>query len=119
MTFHLRQIEIWSAAFGDQPFRIVKKVEPKIEERSGYRSSVNFEVLLKKMPAARPHDQGRNLLFESILLPFRACEVDPPVHGVSQVRLTVQVVLPGWGVGVLEVGHEHICAGVQSVNDHL
>jgi len=40
----------------------------------------------------------------------------PPVH---QVDLALDQVRPGGGGGVLEIGHEHLGAGIERIDDHL
>ena len=42
-----------------------------------------------------------------------------PPHRVAQIDLTFKIVLPGGRIGVLEIRHEHVRAGVQRVDDHL
>jgi hypothetical protein len=76
-------------------------------------------VLLRQVPAARAHHDGRHLVGEGVGLALRRGEVDPPVDGVAQVELALDHVLPQRGVGVLEVGQPDPGAGVERVDGHL
>ena len=61
MALQLRQVEIGTAATFQQLPRIVKKVEPEVEEAGRHRLAVHQNVLLVQMPAARPHHERREL----------------------------------------------------------
>src|SRR5207249_10614430 len=63
--------------------------------------------------------QGRRVRVERVALALRAHIPDRARHGVAQVLLADQVVLPGGRVRVLEVGHEHVRAGIERVDYHL
>ena len=71
------------------------------------------------MPTARPHDQRRDLGIEPVLLSLRAREVERPLDGIDEVHLALDEIRPRRCVGILEVGHEHLCSRVQRVDDHL
>ncbi len=58
-------------------------------------------------------------LFEPIDLALLVHELDGAADGVTQVHLTADDVFPRRRHGVFAVGHEHLRAGVQRVDDHL
>src|SRR5450432_913100 len=76
-------------------------------------------MLFRKVPAARPHEQYRGLGAQFVRLAFGADVIDLAPDRVAQVEMTLNVVVPFWGVGVLEIRHEHAGAGVERVDDHL
>ena len=61
MAFHLRQVEIWAGASADQFLRVVKEVQSEIEQRAGDGLAIHQEMSLIQMPAARAHQQRRDL----------------------------------------------------------
>ena len=71
------------------------------------------------MPAARAHQQRGGLLVEPVDAAVRVVEGDRALDGVDQVDLALDHVLPGRRVGVLEVGHVHVGARVEGVDQHL
>ena len=97
----------------------MEKIKREIEEAAADRLSIDDDVLLGQMPAARPHEERRSLVVEPVSLPFRRGEVDAPADGVAQVELALHVVVPLRRVGVLEIGHEHGGTRVEGVDDHL
>jgi hypothetical protein len=119
MALELRQVEVRAAAARDQLLRIVEEVEREIEDGPGDGLSVDQHVLFGEMPAARPHEQHRGLVVEAVRLAFRGRVVDPAADRIAQIELSLQMVVPLRRVGVLEVGHEHIGARVECVDDHL
>ena len=73
-----------------------------------------------QMPAARAHDQHRRLVGELIaLLRLGIGEAELAGPAVLQVDLAFDVVRPGRRVGVLEIRHEDVGAGIERVDDHL
>src|SRR5262249_15216579 len=80
---------------------------------------IHLHVLLDEVPAARTHEQSRDLLVEPVLLAIWIRETDLAADSVIQVDLPLHAVLPGGRVGVLKVGHEDPRARVERVNDHL
>ena len=71
-----------------------------------------------QVPAARPDEQRRDLVLQAVLL-GPGVQRDGAIDRIDQVRLAFDTVPPGRRVGILEVGHEHPGAGVQSVDHHL
>ena len=72
------------------------------------------------MPAARANDERRRVGLELVVLARdRVGEVDLASPEISEVDLAFEVVGPGRGIRILEVGHEDLRAGVQRVDDHL
>ena len=72
------------------------------------------------MPAARPHDQHRGLVGRAgSACRFRIGEADLAGPAVLQVDLAFDVVRPGRRIGILEIRHEDVGAGIERVDDHL
>ena len=71
------------------------------------------------MPAARSHQQCRDVFAEGVLLAFGAGETDIVTNRVAHVDLPRHLVVPVRRVRVLEVGHVHFGAGVQRIDNHL
>ena len=118
VALHLGQVEVRTRALVEQLLRVVEHVEREVEDAGRDRVAVDQDVLLEQVPAARAHEQGRQVLAERVVL-AAARQRDGAVDRVAQVDLTLDRVLPGRRVRVLEVGHEHLRAGVQRVDDHL
>ena len=49
----------------------------------------------------------------------RGLEFNGPGDGIAQVDLAFDQVVPGRRGRILEIGHEHIRAGIERVDDHL
>ena len=98
---------------------VVEKEEAEIEQRGRYRLAIHQKVFLFEMPSARPHFQHRRARRKIVALAFRAGVTDGLAHGVPQIELPVDGILPRGRIGVFEIGHEHVGAGVQRVDDHL
>ena len=75
--------------------------------------------LFGQVPAARAHQQRGGLLVETVDAAVRVVEGDRALDRVDQVDLALDHVLPGRRVGVLEVGHVHVRARVERVDEHL
>ncbi len=119
MAFQLWQVEVGAAAARDEFLRVVEKIQCEVEDPAGDRRTIDQHVLLGQMPPARTHEERRELVTELVRLAFGADEVDLAANRVAQVDLALDVVVPLRRVGVLEVGHEHVGAGVERVDDHL
>jgi len=119
MALELRQVEIRAAAARDQLLGIVKEVETEVEDAAGNRLAVDLHVLFRQVPAARTHEQRGDLGPKRVRLALRRDEVDAAADGVAQIDVALDVVVPARRVGVLEVGHEHLRARVERVDDHL
>ena len=73
-----------------------------------------------EVPAARADEEHGGVGLEFVVLAGGGVVVgDGAAHGVAQVELAFEDVLPGGCGGVLEVGHEDLRAGVERVDDHL
>ena len=120
MALELRQVEIRPGAARDQLLGVVEDVQAEVEQRAAHRLPVDGEVRFGQMPAARPHQQRRDLVAEPVALAaVRIGEVDLAADGVAQIDLALDQVRPGRRGRVLEVGHVHRRAAVQRVHDHL
>ena len=119
VVFHLRQVEVRACAAPFEFFVIVKKVEREVEDAARDGLAVQGDVLLVEVPPARPHKEHGRLGVQAILFAFGIRKFYRPADGVAQVDLTFDQAVPGRRVRVLEIGHEHLCAGVQRVDDHL
>ena len=120
MALHLGQVEIRAAAARQKLLRVMEEVQAEIEQRAGHRHAVDRHVLLRQVPAARPHEQHGGLVVQPVLAArLRIDVVDLPVDRARQVELSVDHVGPGRRAGILEVGHEDVGAAVQRIDDHL
>ena len=119
VAFHLGQIEIGAGAAVEQRLGVVEEVQAEVEEAGRDGLAIDEHMLFRQVPAARAHQQGGDLLVEAIVFAFRAVEVDGAADGVAQVDLSLDSGFPGGRVGVLEVGHEDVRAGVQRVDHHF
>ncbi len=120
MRFQLRQIEIGAGAARRQLLRVVEEIESEIEQAARHRPAVDRDVLLRQVPAARPHQQHGGLLVEAIGLAAAAIvECDLAAHGVHQVALAVELVGPGRRGRILEIRHVAGGAGIERVDHHL
>ncbi len=97
---------------------VAEEVEPEVEQRAGHRRAVDLEVALLEMPAARAHEQHRDLVVQRVLLLARV-ERDRPLERIGEVPLALDAVLPRRRVRVLEVGHEDLRPRVERVDHHL
>jgi hypothetical protein len=118
VALHFRQIEIRTAAASDQLVRIVEEVQPEIEESAGYRLIIDVHMLLDKVPAARSHCQSGGCVIQAIFTPLWTDEGDLPANSIAQVELPLNDVFPGWGVGILEIRHKDLRAGVERIDHH-
>ena len=97
----------------------MKEEEPEVEEAGGNRVSVDAEMALDEVPSPRADHERGGPLAEAVVPAGGVDEGDRSGHGVAQVDLARQDVVPGGGGGVLEIGHEHVGARVEGVDDHL
>ena len=119
MTLHLREVEVGARPPGEKLLRVVEEVQPEIHEAPRSDLAVDAQMFLGEMPPAGPHDQGRGLGVQSVLLPLRAAEFERAPDGPNEVQLALDDVSPGGRVRVLEVRHEHARPGVEGVDHHL
>jgi hypothetical protein len=120
MRLDFGQVEIGPAAGAEGVARIVEKVEPEVEQRCRDRLAVHREVLLDKVPAARANDQDCGFCAQSVALAAEGiAELEPPFPAIHEVRLALDVIGEGRRVGVLEISHENVSAGIERVYNHL
>ena len=120
MALHLRQIEIGPEPCGERRLGVVEDIEAEIEQRARHRLAVDLDMRLRQMPAARPDDQHGGLWPELVGLAGRRIrEAERALPARQHVRLALDHVGQGRRVGVLEIGHEDLGAGVQRVDHHL
>ncbi len=120
MTLHLGQVEIGSRLLCQGGLGVVGEIDCKIEQGPRDLLAVDVDMRFGQVPTARTHQQHRGLIAEGIVLARRWIgEVEPAGPAVLQIHLAFDQIGPGRRSGVLEVRHEHTCAGVQGVDDHL
>ena len=118
VAFDFRQIEIRARATGNQLLGIVVEINCEIENSARDPSAIYKDMLFIQMPAAWPHQQHRGFLIELIGLAV-LLKPDGATNRIPQIDLALNLVVPVRGIGVLEVGHEGVCARVQGIDDHL
>ena len=119
MAFQLGQVEIRSAAAGEELPGVVERVEREVEDAAGDRLAVDQHVLLGQVPAARADEQDGGLRVQPVGLALGRRVVDAAANRVAQVDVPLQVVVPLRRVRVLEVRHEDVGAGIERVDHHL
>ena len=119
MVLQLGQIKVRSRAARFQRRMVVEQVQAEVDERARRLLAVDEHMLLVEMPAARPHEQRRDLCVQPILFAVRVREADRASDGVAQIDLALHDVVPRRRERVLAIRHEHFRAGVERVDDHL
>jgi hypothetical protein len=76
-------------------------------------------VFFVEVPAAGADEQRGDVIVELVLLAVGVAEADGAPDGVDEVELALDHVFPGGRVGVFEVGHEDVGAGIEGVDHHL
>ncbi len=115
----LRQVVERAVAAADVLGAVVEQVEARIEQGRAHRPAVDEDVALLEMPAARPDDEGRDLIVQPVRLALGAVEPEVAANGRADRDLAADDVRPAGAERVLEVGHEDPRAGVQGVDHHL
>ena len=119
-ALQLRQVEVRARCrCGSASRALWKKNRPKSKSEAEMGSPS-----IRKCFSTRCQPRGRTIrmagvLAEFVVLALGAGVGDGAVHRVAQIDLAFHDVLPGGRVGILEVGHEDVGAGVQRVDDHL
>ena len=103
----------------DQILGVVEKEQAEIEQRARDRLAVHKKMLFIQVPPARTNEQRGNLFIELVALPFRADVGDGAIDGVAKIEVPVQIVRPRRRIRVLEIGHEHVRARIERVDNHL
>ena len=80
--------------------------QAEVDQRAGHRLAVDAQVLLGQVPAARAHQQRRDLVAQLVVPAVGAVVGDRALDRVDEVRVAGDLVGPGGRVRVLEVGHE-------------
>ena len=119
VALELGQVKVRPTAALDQSARVVEEIQTEVEEGASDRAAVHQDVFFGQVPAAWPHEQGRRLVVQTVGSAIRVLERNRALDGVDQIDLAVDHVLPRWRVGVLEVGHVHVGARVEGVDQHL
>ncbi len=119
VALQLGEVQVDALAPFQQPPGPVGHEQPEVDQAARGRPAVDLDVLLGQVPAPGPRHQGGHLVVQAVAAAVRALEADRALDGVDQVPLAAEHVLPGRGVGVLEVGHEHPGPGVEGVDQHL
>jgi hypothetical protein len=118
VRFQLRQVEVGPGAAREQLLRVVEEEEREVEDAARDGLAVDRHVLLVQVPAARAREQHRGLLVQAVAL-AALLEGDGAAHGVTQVCLPLDHVLPRRAVGVLEIRLEGRRAAIERVDHHL
>ena len=118
MRLELREVEVRPASAFELVACVARHVQAEVEQRGRDRLAVDEGMALRKVPAARPDQERRDLLVEAVRL-VRRLERDLAAHGVGDVALALDDVLPLRRAGVLVIGHEDTGAGVERVDHHL
>ena len=120
VALHLGQVEVRPFAAFPLGGGVVEEEEAEVDQGAGHPLAVDDQVLLGQVPAARPDDDGRQLVGrDRVRLAFRRGERQPVADRVVQVELALDDVLPQRGVRVLVVGQPHPGTGVERVDGHL
>ncbi|MGX1116847.1 hypothetical protein RKD37_002210 [Streptomyces ambofaciens] len=118
----LREVEVRALAEVQQTLGVVEEVQAEVDQGAGDRAAVHLEVALVEVPAARAHDDRRQLGVRAQGVGLAGAlvgEVDRAGVGRGQVELAEDHVLPGRRRGVLEVREPHLRARVERVDGHL
>jgi hypothetical protein len=97
----------------------VEEHQAEIENAAGDALAVHQHMFLVQMPAARPNLQGGDFIVQLVFLAGFVDKAELAADGVFQIHLALNLVKPVGAVGILEVGHIGISAGVVGVDDHL
>ena len=119
VRFELRQVEVRAKTACQQLFGVVGHVDRQIKQSSRDRCAVDQEVTLFEVPAARTHDQRRDLVVESVVLALGAGEFELAADCLAEGNLAGQHVVPGGRERIFEVAHKHASARVEGVDHHL
>ena len=119
VALQLGQVEVGAGAPVEQGLGVVEEVEPEVEQRAGDRLAIDRDVLFVQMPAAGTDQKGGRVLVQAVLLALGALILDDTADGVADVELPLDGGVPGRRVSILEIGHEHLRARVERVDDHL
>src|SRR6185312_10035839 len=71
------------------------------------------------MPPSRTDKENRSFLIELVCFPFRTDEGDAAFYGIAYIDLTLDGSFPRRSMRVFKVGHEHLCARIERIDDHL
>src|SRR5215472_13610741 len=72
------------------------------------------------MPATRADKESRRLILQRVMTPrVGVVKGDRPAHGIAEVYLASDQVVPARCVGVLEIGHEDIGTAIECVDHHF
>src|SRR5574343_558528 len=119
VAFHLRQVVERAGATGNLFLCVVEEDQTEVEQAAGNALAIDQHVLLVEVPAARTDLQGGDGVVELVFLAVLVLERQFAADRLVQIDLTLDLVVPVRGVGILEVGHVGVSAGVEGVDDHL
>mmetsp|Transcript_17165 Transcript_17165/g.41779 ORF Transcript_17165/g.41779 Transcript_17165/m.41779 type:complete len:234 (+) Transcript_17165:3508-4209(+) len=120
MRLQLWQVEVRSGALVDQFLGIMEQIESKVKDGTGCKFSVNSDMCFVQVPSSRSDKQYCCLLTQRIVFPSTGTGVgNTSFHGISQVELAFNQILPGWRCGIFKVGHVNTCSRVESIDYHL
>lgn len=103
VRLHLGEIEVGAGATGNELLGVVEEVQTKVKQTTGDGLAVNGEVLLLEVPASSTADQSsKGTVSTELVLLATLREVDLTTHGIVQVNLAIDHVVPG--------GSARVCA---------
>ena len=102
----------------EQPLGVAGEVDAEVEQSGRDVLTVDLDVALLQVPAARTHEEHRDLVVQRVAL-LALLERDRALDGVREVLLAADDVRPGRRVRVLEVRHVDARTRVERVDDHL
>src|SRR5438067_13915117 len=104
MADRLRQVVVGYATPLELLAGIVEEGQAEVGERPRDERSVDDEMLLRQVPAARTDEQRRDLVVELVGLPIRGRESELLADRVHEIDVADDHVAPGGRQRVLEIG---------------
>ena len=108
-----------AAAFGEQFFVVVEKVEREIEQAAGNRLAAPRHMLFRQMQAAHAAYQYRGIGLQLVNLAGFIGVADGAIHRIAQINLAINDFVPVRGQRVLKICHKDFHIGVEGVNYHF
>ena len=119
IMLHFGQIQIDARIVHDAVMSIVEEIHREIEQAGRGGLAIHEDMFFRQVPTARADQQGCHLRVQTVLLAFRAGEFNGAAQRIAHVDLAVERAGPSGRMGVLEIGHVTIGAGIERVDDHF